>query len=317
MGAQQPSGARLEAMVTWYLGVDAGGSHCRARLVDATGLVIGTGHAGPANTRIGLDKLRAVLDDVIDQALQEAGLAAESRGEIAAGLGIAGLSRPGSAEALRALDLGFARLDLATDAAIANLGAHRGRDGATLILGTGSIAQLRVSGTDFAIGGYGFPISDEGSGAALGLSAMRHALRALDGRTTRTPLALAIAARFGHAIPQAIAWMDRAAPGDYAALAPIVIQHAQADDPIARSIVEDAAGHVERFIETIFERGAPACALLGGLAPHLRPWLRARTVAQLSEPLGDALDGALFLAGFALPDGGATPGGSVPKEPAA
>jgi glucosamine kinase len=205
-------------------------------------------------------------------------------------------------EALHALDLGMARITFATDAAIANLGAHRGQDGATLILGTGSIAQLRVGGTDFAIGGYGFPISDEGSGAALGLSAMRHALRALDGRTTRTPLALAIAARFGHAIPQAIAWMDRATPADYAALAPIVIQYALADDPIARSIVEDAAGHVERFIETIFERGAPACALLGGLSPHLRPWLRARTVAQLSEPLGDALDGALFLAGFRPPE---------------
>ncbi|ONF96216.1 Glucosamine kinase GspK [Sphingomonas jeddahensis] len=300
-GHGRAKAARLGSTMTWYLGVDAGGSHCRARLVDDTGLVIGTGHAGPANTRIGMDRLRSVLDDVIGKALEEAGLAPDARGQIVAGMGIAGLSRPGSAEALRGLDLGLASANFATDAAIANLGAHRGGDGATLILGTGSIAQLRVGGTDFAIGGYGFPISDEGSGAALGLSAMRHALRALDGRTTRTPLALAIAARFGHAIPQAIAWMDRAAPGDYAALAPIVIQYAQADDPIARSIVEDAAGHVERFIETIFERGAPACALLGGLAPHLRPWLRARTVAQLSESLGDALDGALFLAGFVPP----------------
>lgn len=288
-------------MVNWYLGVDAGGSHCRARLIDQNGLVIGAGHAGPANMRIGAAAVRAVFDDVIDQALESAGLPGSARREISAGIGIAGLSRPGSAEALGAIDFGMARISFATDAAIANLGAHRGRDGATLILGTGSIAQLRVGGADFAIGGYGFPISDEGSGAALGLSAMRHALRALDGRTTRTPLALAIAARFGHAIPQAIAWMDRATPADYAALAPIVIQYAQADDPIARSIVEDAAGHVERFIEAIFERGAPACAILGGLAPHLRPWLRARTVAKLSEPLGDALDGALFLAGFALP----------------
>ncbi len=289
-------------MVSWYLGVDAGGSHCRARLVDGAGQVLGSGHAGPANMRIGVAAVAAVLNDVIDQTTAAAGLERGDRGEIAAGIGIAGLSRPGSVEALRAIDLGLASVALATDAAIANLGAHGGRDGATLILGTGSIAQLRVNDTDFAIGGYGFPISDEGSGAALGLSAMRHALRALDGRTARTPLALAIAARFAHAIPQAIAWMDRATPADYAALAPIVIQHAQADDPIARSIVEDAAGHVERFIETIFERGAPACALLGGLAPHLRPWLRARTVAQLSEPQGDALDGALFLAGLAAPE---------------
>ena len=47
-----------------------------------------------------------------------------------------------------------------------------------------------------------------------------------------------------------------------------------------------------------FARGAPACALAGGLAPRMRPWLRARTVARLSEPLGDPLDGALLLAGW-------------------
>ncbi|KQT35345.1 ATPase [Sphingomonas sp. Leaf412] len=286
-------------MATWHIGIDAGGSHCRARLIDADGHVVGTGQTGPATTRIGLGPMTAALEEAIAQAFAAAGLDRAARAHSAAGMGIAGLSRPGAAAALEDVDFGFARVALATDAQIANLGAHRGADGATLILGTGSIAQLRVGGHDFAIGGYGFPISDEGSGAALGLSAMRHALRALDGRTTRTPLALAIAARFGHAVPQAVAWMDAATPADYAALAPIVIQHAEANDTIARSIVEDAATHVERFIETIFERGAPSCALLGGLAPRLRPWLRDRTVARLSEPSGDALDGALLLAGYA------------------
>lgn len=285
-------------MATWYLGIDAGGSHCRARLADARGTIVGTGQAGPANTRVGLAPLVATLEDVVGQALAAAGLDQGARAAVSAGMGIAGLSRAGVAAALEDVPFGFARIALATDAHIANLGAHRGADGATLILGTGSVAQLRVAGADFTVGGYGFPISDEGSGAALGLSAMRHALRALDGRTTRTPLALAIAARFGHAVPQAVAWMDRATPADYAALAPIVIQHAEANDLIARSIVEEAATHVERFIETIFERGAPACALLGGLAPHLRPWLRARTVARLAEAQGDALDGALLLAGL-------------------
>jgi glucosamine kinase len=298
MDASPPAGAERRAMTSFFLGIDAGGSHCRARLIDAAGRVLGTGHTGPASTRMGAGPLVAALEEAIAQALDAAGLDRPARSDISAGMGIAGLSRPGSAAALEDAPFGFARIALATDAHIANLGAHRGADGATLILGTGSIAQLRVGGADFAIGGYGFPISDEGSGAALGLSAMRHALRALDGRTTRTPLALAIAARFGHAVPQAVAWMDRATPADYAALAPIVIQHAEANDLIARSIVEDAATHVERFIETIFERGAPACALLGGLAPHLRPWLRARTVARLAEPKGDALDGALRLAGF-------------------
>ena len=57
--------------------------------------------------------------------------------------------------------------------------------------------------------------------------------------------------RFDHGTAAAVAWMDEATPRDYAALAPLVMDHAEADETIARSIVEDAAPHIERFIETI------------------------------------------------------------------
>lgn len=284
-----------------FLGVDAGGSHCRGRLSDARGTVLGTGSAGPANTRIGIDRLRDTLLQVASQAVAAAGLEASAFGRTRAGFGIAGLSRGGARTALARIDLPFLRSTFDTDATIANLGAHRGRDGAILIIGTGSIAHASVGGSSFTIGGYGFPISDEGSGAALGLSAMRHALRALDGRTRTTPLSVAVAERFDHDSVEAIAWMDRATPTDYGSFAPLVMDHAEAGDPIARSIVEDAALHVERFIETLHERGVPRCALAGGLAPRIRPWLRARTVERLVEPLGDPLDGALLLAGLVSP----------------
>lgn len=291
-------------MTQVFLGVDAGGSNCRCRLVDATGRVIATAQAGPANAGLGLEALEATLRDVTDRAVRTAGLNAAEIAGIRAAMGIAGISRPGVRAALEALPFPFASTVFDTDAGIANLGAHGGGDGAILIIGTGSIAQVRVQGQSFRIGGYGFPISDEGSGAALGLSAMRHALRALDGRTRATPLSTAVTERFDHDVARAIAWMDQATPRDYGSFAPLVMAYAEADDVIARSIVEDAAGHIERFIETIFERGATRCALLGGLSQAMMPWLRARTVARLSEPLGDALDGALYLAGLpARPEG--------------
>ncbi|MGE4062656.1 MAG: BadF/BadG/BcrA/BcrD ATPase family protein [Rhodospirillaceae bacterium] len=284
-------------MIDLYLGVDAGGSHCRARIADASGKVLGAGEAGPANARIGMERLRATLMEACGHALHQAGL--QNAGErISAGLGIAGISRPGVREALANLDLPFAKVRWETDAAIANLGAHNGGDGATLILGTGSIAYIKVNGGSFSIGGYGFPISDEGGGAALGLSAVRHALRALDGRTKPTPLSAAITSRFSHETPRVIAWMDIATPKDYAAFAPVVFDFAEADDEIARSIVESAALHVETFIETIFLKGAPRCALAGGLAPRMCPWLRERTAARLSPAMGDPLNGALLLAGL-------------------
>ena len=282
-----------------FLGVDAGGSHCRCRLVDSVGTILGESEIGPANARIGIELLYAALLDVTGQVIVSAGLNAEAVATVRAGMGIAGISRPGMRDALATLPLPFAATRFETDAEIANLGAHGGGDGAILILGTGSIAQLRIGEVRFSIGGYGFPISDEGSGAALGLSAMRHALRATDGRTRATPLSAAVMERFGQDPAAAIAWMDTASPRDYASFAPLVMSSAEGGDEIARSIVEDAALHVERFIETIFERGAPRCALMGGLAPRMRPWLRARTVERLSEPLGDALDGALRLAGYA------------------
>jgi glucosamine kinase len=283
-----------------YLGVDAGGTACKSRLTDETGKILGTGLAGPANTRIGIAALHAVLLDVCQQAIKAAGLGDADQHNIRCGMGIAGINRVGMKSQIQALSFPFGNIALSSDAMIANLGAHHGGDGAILILGTGSIGLVKRGEDSFSIGGYGFPISDEGSGAALGLSAIRHALRALDGRTKPSPLSQAITKQFEHAIPRVIAWMDSAAPGDYASFAPLVMDYADNGDEIALSIVRDAALHVERFIETIIARGAPRCVVMGGLADRMKPWLRARIVAQLQDPMGDALDGALILAGLPI-----------------
>ena len=280
-----------------FLGVDAGGTSSKSRLTDEHGNVLGSGHAGPANTRIGLDNLHTTLLDVSMQAVRAAGLSEEDARKVRCGMGIAGINRMGMKPEIQALPFPFANVQFTSDAMIANLGAHRGGDGAILIIGTGSVSLVKRGADSFSIGGYGFPISDEGSGAALGLSAIRHALRALDGRTKPSPLSQAVTKQFDHAIPRVIAWMDDAAPGDYARFAPLVMDYADNGDEIALSIVRDAALHIERFIETIISRGAPRCVLMGGLAERMKPWLRVRIVAQLQDALGDALDGALILAG--------------------
>ncbi len=288
--------------MTYYLGIDAGGSHCRARLADETGAVLGHGEAGPANTRIGLEALHDALIEVSQMAITDAALTPDQAATIRACFGIAGINRMGMKSKIQALSFPFANVVLTSDSMIANVGAHRGGDGAILILGTGSVGLVKRGEDSFSIGGYGFPISDEGSGAALGLSAIRHALRALDGRTRPSPLSQAVTQQFDNSIPRIIAWMDEASPTDYAAMAPLVMDYADNADEIAVSIVREAATHVERFIETITARGAERCVLMGGLSDRMKPWLRARIVALLDEPMGDALDGALILAGLPLRD---------------
>ena len=39
-----------------YLGIDGGGTRCRARIEDENGSVLGEGGSGPATTRIGFEK---------------------------------------------------------------------------------------------------------------------------------------------------------------------------------------------------------------------------------------------------------------------
>ncbi len=280
----------------YYLGIDAGGTHTRARLVTAGGEVVGTGEAGPANTRIGLPEALGAVEDAWLQALNQAGLHASDLQSVRAGLGIAGLNRRGVLPSLQEHDFPFRSIAFASDAAIANLGAHGGADGAIVIVGTGSIGFARVGEEVYTIGGYGFPISDEGSGADLGLTAIRRSLWARDGRTPHSAMTREVLDHFHGSAGEIVDWAGRANPTDYAAFAPMVMDHASAGDPIAEEIVQLGAHRLDRLIRVLLERGAPSCCLMGGVAARMRDWLAASIRERLSEPLGDALDGAILLA---------------------
>ena len=188
------------------------------------------------------------------------------------------------------------RVVYVNDATIACIGAHAGRDGGIVVVGTGSVGFAVVQGREFRVGGYGFPISDEGSGADLGLQAVRLALRAYDERTVGTSLTREVLMRFHNDPFQAVAWMDRATATDFATLAPLVMRHADAGDATARQIVRDAAEQVDALVRRLVECGAPRMALLGGLASSIQPWLAPDVQRRLVPVEGDAIDGALHLA---------------------
>ncbi|QAY76192.1 BadF/BadG/BcrA/BcrD ATPase family protein [Sphingosinicella sp. BN140058] len=280
----------------YFLGIDAGGSHTRARLVTAGGEIVGTGEAGPANARIGLDLAIDAVQAAALQAMSEAGLDEGDLASIRAGLGIAGLNRRGVLPGLQEHHFPFRSIAFASDAAIANLGAHAGGDGAIVIVGTGSIGFARVGDDITTIGGYGFPVSDEGSGADLGLRAIRQSLWARDGRIPPSPMTDDVLAYFHGSAGEIVDWTARATATDYAAFAPMVMDRAGEGDAVAEPIVQAAARRLDRLIRVLLDRGAPSCCLMGGVAARMRDWLAASIRERLSEPLGDALDGAILLA---------------------
>lgn len=289
-------GTLSEWIMEFYLGIDAGGTHTRARLVLDKGEVLGTGEAGPANTPSGLPQALRAIEEAYSRAIAEAGLTEAQASTIHAGMGIAGLNRRGVLEGLQAHPFPFRTTAFASDAAIANLGAHEGQDGAIVAVGTGSVGFSRIGEDVFTIGGYGFPVSDEGSGAELGLRAVRRALWARDGRIPHTPMTLEVLDRFHGSAGEIVDWTARATPTDYAEFAPMVLAYALQGEPTAELIVRESAQRIEAIVRTLLERGAPRCCLVGGMASPMRDWLAPSIREQLYEPLGDALDGAILLA---------------------
>jgi glucosamine kinase len=279
-----------------FLGVDGGGTRCRARLADGAGSILGEGVAGPANIRVDLhESVRSVMD-AARQSLAQAGASAAA-GPVVACLALAGASEPREAAAAHvAFADRFDEVLVVTDAHAACIGAHGGADGGVIIAGTGSIGWAVYGGRSYRVGGWGFPVSDEGSGAWIGCEAVRRTLWAHDGRAAWTPLLRRVAAVLGgdpHAI---VRWMGDARPRDFARLAPLVLEHAPGKDAAAQEIMRLAAGHIDAIATRLAEHGAARLALMGGLAAGIEPWLARTTRARLVRPSGDALDGALQLA---------------------
>lgn len=279
-----------------FIGVDGGGTGCRARIEDAEGRMLGSGIAGPAALRLGIDRAVAEVEKACWAALAEAGLDADTIHSLYAAVGLAGIGRIGALEQLTQRPHPFRSVIYAQDATVACMGAHAGRDGGIVIVGTGSIGFALVDGCEFRVGGYGFPISDEGSGADLGLHAIRIALRAQDGRAVGTKLTHDVMMRFDSDPFEAVAWMDHATATDYATFAPLVMRHADDGDAAARRIVRDAAEQIDELVRRLSERGATRIALLGGLASSIQPWLAPDVQRRLVAVEGDAVDGALRLA---------------------
>ncbi len=279
-----------------FIGVDGGGTGCRARIEDADGHRLGTGIAGPATVRLGIERSLAEVETACKAAAAEAGLPSSALAEMDAGVGLAGIGRRGVVDEIYARPHPFRSVVYVNDANIACSGAHSGRDGGIAIIGTGSAGFAMVRGREVRIGGYGFPVSDEGSGADLGLRAIRLSLRACDGRIRATRLTCDVMARFDGDPFAVVAWMDHATATDYATLAPLVMHHADLGDRIGRRIVRAAAAHIDALVRRLIECGAPRIALVGGLAPRMEPWLSPDVQRRLSPAEGDAVSGALLLA---------------------
>lgn len=282
-------------MIEYLIGVDGGGSGTRVRLARADGVELAQGHAGRSGLMHGIAAAWAAVDAAVQQAFAGAALARPAPQRIAIGLGLAGVHNTQWAAAFLREAPDYGALALDNDALTTLLGAHQGRPGAIIALGTGSVGEvLRADGSRNQVGGWGFPSGDEAGGAWIGLRAAAHMQQVLDGRACGGAFAQAVINACGGARDAIQVWLADAGQTGFAQLAPLVLAHA-ASDASAHAIAEEAGRQVALLAAALDPAAELPLALCGGLAAPLQCYLPAALVARLVAPHGDAAAGALAL----------------------
>ncbi|MCG7540133.1 ATPase [Pseudoalteromonas sp. CO348] len=280
-----------------YIGVDGGGTKCRATIYSLQHGVLGTGLGGPANPLHGLERTLESIMVSTQMALQDAGLRVEQVHELNAGLGLAGVNLPALYDKIMQWEHPFKQMFLTTDLHTACIGAHEGSDGAVIITGTGSCGFALVDGKTVNYGGHGFAQGDMGSGAWMGLEAVKAALLDLDGLGEKTTLSQVLLEHFSAKGAMGIAEQMAGQPSSgYAKLARYVLEQAKLNDEIALSIVKSGAEYISRLAKRLLELNPPRLSMIGGLSEPLQPWLDPEVAKQVQLPKQPPEMGAIYFA---------------------
>lgn len=283
-------------MTEFIIGIDGGGTSCRAAVADPKGTILGRGKSGAANILTDPNSAIASITEAAEAALRDGGLPAERVRDASAFLGLAGTNVGNLTQYVRER-LPFRHTDIDSDGLIALQGAIGDAEGSVAILGTGTIFMARKAGTIHYIGGWGFTIGDLGGGARLGHALLQEALLAHDRIRPGSAVTDAVLTEFKNDPTAMVEFARLSKPGDFGRYAPLVFSHAAERDAGALALVEAAAKSVNEALDAITAIGGhERLCLLGGLAPLYPAWLEPRHRAILVEPQADALTGAVALA---------------------
>lgn len=256
----------------FFIGVDAGGTKLRAAIADDRGRLLA--HLEGPGTNAAVDGPMAAGRRIADV------LAPLVRGRPVTGLtiGIAGGWSPAVARRITGpvrAALAPRRLTVVNDA-VASLSAYAPNTPALLLsLGTGVVLVGRDPqhpGKTVRVDGWGPLAGDAGSGHWIGRRAAERALASYDGRYAETRFTRAVRAALHLADPgrdiHRLYALSRPQAA-VAALTPLALRFARQGDPVARSIVRDAAAALARTVEAGLRRMPPGRVRLlvsGGLA---------------------------------------------------
>jgi glucosamine kinase len=256
--------------VSLFLGIDGGGTQTTCVIADEKS-ILGTATAGPSNVvRVGETRAQESLHQAIREACAKAGT--DPRRIERTCIGVAGAARPETAEVVHRLlsEVISGTIEIVGDMVIALQAAFGDGPGVIVVGGTGSIAYGRDhDGKTARAGGWGFAISDEGSGHWIGRAAITAGLRAQEEGENTKVLQQVLQAWNLSTLDDLVRTANAAPPPDFSSLFPVVLATADAGDGIARSVLTQAGTELARLaklvIGRLFAEQAAPVAMTGGV----------------------------------------------------
>ena len=228
-------------MTRFFLGVDIGNTKSHALLTDENGRALGFGCAGSGSWEsVGIEGARRVLHDIIDQAIQQAGIRREQiKG---AGFGFAGYDWPEDRELHRCNveSLGLAApFTFGNDTLVGLVAGAREGWGVVVVAGTSNNCRGRdAQGREGRVTGMGSWMGEYGGASEIVARAVAATAMAWTKRGPETSLSHAFIATTGAKdVADMLAGLVRNRYAITADNAPLVFRVAEAGDEVALEII--------------------------------------------------------------------------------
>lgn len=270
------------------VGVDGGGTKTLALASEIDGPWQCRGTTGPSNPyAVGFEAACTEITAAISEVL-------EGNEMKALCLGLSGAGRPADVEQFTAwarTQFPGVALKVVSDAEILLAAGAPTGSAIALVCGTGSIVFGRAAdGQLMRAGGWGYLFGDEGSGFAIGASALRVVMQAFDQRGAPTLLTELILAQRGVESPPGLVPSIYAAESprtEIAALAELVEQAAARGDAPAFSILNEAAFELAESVRAVYRSlgSVPVPLMLSG-GVILRGRILANSFRRACDTLG-------------------------------
>jgi len=281
----------------YIIGIDGGGTKCKARLYSTQDGFLSAGLSGSANPAKHYETAIHSIVEACQNALDNAGLSQLKLSDLDVGMGLAGVNIESCRLQMQNWQHPFKSCFITTDLHIACLGANNQPEGAVIIVGTGSSALLIKDGQSTMLGGHGFPVGDYGSGAWLGFEALRYSLRSMDGLVEASELNQAILKFYNCSAAIEVAdLMYNATPSEFARLAPVVFDLAEKGDVAAKNIVQSGAEQITQLTKKLLAQHPARLCMIGGVSERLKPWFAPEIRAQIQSAINQPDHGAVLFA---------------------